>query len=219
MGEQRAIVDRQSHKIDNTEEKFVRNPTFSPQRSANENIGTSLNSFVARPSGRAPRTAFRIRWIDAGLLRKCSVGKYLVESGAVHPQLARAGIARSDFWQVDNASTMPKFVMTSALLLATQALCKCQFSREHTRVFTDYFLAVSAAYLWRHSPFGGFAMFKTNVGSMDRMLRIILGVGLLSLVFVGPQTPLGWIGLVPLLTGLMSTCPIYSMFGWSSRDK
>ena len=62
-------------------------------------------------------------------------------------------------------------------------------------------------------------MFKTNVGSMDRMLRIILGVGLLSLVFVGPQTPLGWIGLVPLLTGLMSTCPIYSMFGWSSRDK
>jgi hypothetical protein len=62
-------------------------------------------------------------------------------------------------------------------------------------------------------------MFKTNVGSMDRMLRIILGVGLLSLVFVGPQTPLGWIGLVPLLTGLMSTCPIYSMFGWSSRGK
>lgn len=62
-------------------------------------------------------------------------------------------------------------------------------------------------------------MFKTNVGSMDRILRIILGVGLLSLVFVGPQIPLGWIGLVPLLTGLMSTCPIYSMFGWSSRGK
>jgi hypothetical protein len=62
-------------------------------------------------------------------------------------------------------------------------------------------------------------MFKTNVGSMDRILRIILGLGLLSLVFVGPQTPFGWIGLVPLLTGLMSTCPIYSVFGWSSRGK
>jgi hypothetical protein len=62
-------------------------------------------------------------------------------------------------------------------------------------------------------------MFKTNVGSMDRILRVILGIGLLSLVFVGPQTPLGWIGLVPLLTGLMSTCPIYSVFGWSSRGK
>jgi hypothetical protein len=62
-------------------------------------------------------------------------------------------------------------------------------------------------------------MFKTNIGSIDRILRIILGLGLLSLVFVGPQTPLGWIGLVPLFTGLMSTCPIYSVFGWSSRGK
>jgi hypothetical protein len=62
-------------------------------------------------------------------------------------------------------------------------------------------------------------MFKTNVGSIDRILRIILGLGLLSLVFVGPQTPLGWIGLVPLFTGLASTCPIYSVFGWSSRGK
>ena len=62
-------------------------------------------------------------------------------------------------------------------------------------------------------------MFKTNVGSIDRILRIVLGLGLLSLVFVGPQTPLGWIGLVPLFTGLMSTCPVYSVFGWSSRGK
>ncbi len=62
-------------------------------------------------------------------------------------------------------------------------------------------------------------MFKTNVGSTDRILRIILGIGLLSLVFVGPRTPLGWIGLVPLLTGLMSTCPLYSIIGWNSRGK
>jgi hypothetical protein len=61
-------------------------------------------------------------------------------------------------------------------------------------------------------------MFKTNVGSTDRILRIILGIGLLTLVFVGPKTPLGWIGLVPLLTGLMSTCPLYSVLGWSSRS-
>lgn len=62
-------------------------------------------------------------------------------------------------------------------------------------------------------------MFKTNVGSTDRILRIILGIGLLSLVFVGPRTPLGWIGLVPLLTGLMSSCPLYSIIGWNSRSK
>ena len=59
-------------------------------------------------------------------------------------------------------------------------------------------------------------MFQSNVGSADRVLRIILGIGLLSLVFVGPQTPWGWLGLVPLFTGLMRTCPLYSIFGWNS---
>lgn len=62
-------------------------------------------------------------------------------------------------------------------------------------------------------------MLKTNVGSSDRILRIILGLGLLALVFVGPKTLWGWVGLVPLLTGLMSTCPLYSLLGWNSRNK
>jgi Protein of unknown function (DUF2892) len=57
------------------------------------------------------------------------------------------------------------------------------------------------------------AMFKSNVGSVDRMLRILVGVILIALVFVGPQTPWGWLGLIPLVTGLFSTCPIYSFFG------
>jgi len=52
-----------------------------------------------------------------------------------------------------------------------------------------------------------------NEGSLDRLLRIILGLGLLALVFVGPQTPLGWIGVVPLLTGLFGFCPAYRIFG------
>ena len=60
-------------------------------------------------------------------------------------------------------------------------------------------------------------MFKTNVGSTDRILRILVGIGLLAIVFVGPKTPWGWLGLVPLLTGLMSSCPLYSILGWSSR--
>jgi hypothetical protein len=59
-------------------------------------------------------------------------------------------------------------------------------------------------------------MFKSNVGSVDRMLRIILGIGLLAMVFVGPQTPWGWFGLVPLITGLLTTCPVYSLLGWNS---
>ncbi len=52
-----------------------------------------------------------------------------------------------------------------------------------------------------------------NVGTIDRLLRIVVGLGLLSLVFVGPQTPWGWIGLVPLLTALIGYCPAYSIFG------
>jgi len=52
-----------------------------------------------------------------------------------------------------------------------------------------------------------------NEGSLDRLLRIIVGLGLLALVFVGPQTPLGWIGVVPLLTGLVGFCPAYRIFG------
>jgi len=59
-------------------------------------------------------------------------------------------------------------------------------------------------------------MFKSNVGSFDRLLRIVLGIVLLALVFVGPKTPWGWVGLVPLLTGLFSTCPLYSLIGVSS---
>jgi hypothetical protein len=56
-------------------------------------------------------------------------------------------------------------------------------------------------------------MFKTNVGSLDRVLRIVVGLILIALVFVGPQTPWGWIGLVLLLTGLLRTCPAYSLLG------
>ena len=55
-----------------------------------------------------------------------------------------------------------------------------------------------------------------NEGTLDRGLRIIAGLILLSLVFVGPQTPIGWVGLVPLLTGLVGFCPLYRMFGMST---
>ncbi|MCT2399752.1 YgaP family membrane protein [Novosphingobium mangrovi (ex Huang et al. 2023)] len=56
-------------------------------------------------------------------------------------------------------------------------------------------------------------MFKVNVGSVDRALRIIVGLVLFALVFVGPKTPWGLIGVIPLVTGLLRSCPLYSMFG------
>lgn len=52
---------------------------------------------------------------------------------------------------------------------------------------------------------------KMNVGSVDRTVRIVVGVVLLSFVFVGPQTPWGWIGIVPLLTGIFRFCPLYGV--------
>jgi hypothetical protein len=57
------------------------------------------------------------------------------------------------------------------------------------------------------------AMFKTNEGTIDRVLRVLVGLALIAIVFVGPQTPWGWVGLVPLLTGLVGTCPLYTMLG------
>ena len=59
-------------------------------------------------------------------------------------------------------------------------------------------------------------MFKTNVGNVDRILRIVVGLVLIALVFVGPQTPWGWLGLIPLATGLLRTCPAYSLLGVST---
>lgn len=55
-----------------------------------------------------------------------------------------------------------------------------------------------------------------NEGKLDRTLRVILGLVLLSLVFLGPQTLWGLIGLVPLATGLIGICPIYSILGIST---
>ena len=52
-----------------------------------------------------------------------------------------------------------------------------------------------------------------NVGTVDKVIRIILGLVLLALVLVGPQTPWGWIGIIPLATGLIGFCPLYSVFG------
>jgi len=59
-------------------------------------------------------------------------------------------------------------------------------------------------------------LFHANEGTADRALRVLLGIVLLSLTFVGPRTPWGLIGLVPLLTGILGICPLYSVFGIST---
>ncbi|MBW8849364.1 MAG: DUF2892 domain-containing protein [Xanthomonadales bacterium] len=56
---------------------------------------------------------------------------------------------------------------------------------------------------------------QKNVGSVDKILRIVVGLGLLSLLFVldAPMKYLGLIGLVPLATSLMGWCPLYTLLG------
>ncbi len=54
---------------------------------------------------------------------------------------------------------------------------------------------------------------SANVGNIDRVLRIVVGLGLLAMVFMGPQTPWGWIGLVPLVTAVVGFCPAYRLLG------
>jgi len=59
-------------------------------------------------------------------------------------------------------------------------------------------------------------LLPTNAGAVDRALRVVLGIALLSLAFVGPKTPWGYLGLVPLITALLGSCPVYTVFGIST---
>lgn len=56
----------------------------------------------------------------------------------------------------------------------------------------------------------------TNESSVDRALRVVLGIVVLSLVVIGPKTMWGLLGLVPLLTGLVGFCPLYRLLGVST---
>ena len=59
-------------------------------------------------------------------------------------------------------------------------------------------------------------MFKNNVGGLDRTLRIVAGLAILALAFVGPKTPWAFLGLVPLLTGFAGACPLYTLLGMNT---
>jgi len=54
---------------------------------------------------------------------------------------------------------------------------------------------------------------KKNVGTIDRAIRIIAGLAILSLAFIGPQSAWAYLGLVPLFTGLVGWCPPYALLG------
>jgi hypothetical protein len=61
-----------------------------------------------------------------------------------------------------------------------------------------------------------FKMFKTNVGSLDRSARVVAGIGLLGAMAAGWIGAWGWIGVVPLATAALGSCPLYSLIGLST---
>lgn len=65
-------------------------------------------------------------------------------------------------------------------------------------------------------------MFEQNVGLSDRAMRAAAGAVLLAMIFLAPEAPLRWFGLVgvvPLLTGLFGVCPFYRLFHKTTLDK
>ncbi len=64
-------------------------------------------------------------------------------------------------------------------------------------------------------------MFKTNVGTVDRIIRAVVGLALIAGWFIWPDLTYSWafwLGLVPLATALFGWCPLYRLAGWSSDD-
>jgi hypothetical protein len=57
---------------------------------------------------------------------------------------------------------------------------------------------------------------KSNVGGIDRILRIVLGLVLIGLTLTGTIGAWGWLGVVPLATGAIGWCPPYAIFGWNT---
>lgn len=62
------------------------------------------------------------------------------------------------------------------------------------------------------------SLFKSNTGKVDRIIRVIVGALLVGNVFTGLQTPIGWIGLILIVTGIFGTCPAYSLLGINTKS-
>jgi hypothetical protein len=62
-------------------------------------------------------------------------------------------------------------------------------------------------------------MFEVNIHPIERVIRAIVGLGVLSLIVWGPKTAWGWLGLIPLATAALGWCPPYALLGISTCAK
>ncbi|MEN8213214.1 MAG: DUF2892 domain-containing protein [Pseudomonadota bacterium] len=61
-------------------------------------------------------------------------------------------------------------------------------------------------------------LFKSNMGKVDRIIRIVLGIILVGNVFYALQHPIGWLGVVLIVTGIFAICPLYSLLGINTKS-
>ncbi len=60
-------------------------------------------------------------------------------------------------------------------------------------------------------------LFKNNVGKIDRIIRVVVGILLVGNVFFALQHPAGWLGIILIVTGIAGKCPLYSILGINTR--
>jgi hypothetical protein len=56
-------------------------------------------------------------------------------------------------------------------------------------------------------------LFPLNEHAVERILRVLIGLSIVSLAFMGPKTPWAFLGFIPVLTGLLGSCPLYTVLG------
>ncbi len=70
-----------------------------------------------------------------------------------------------------------------------------------------------------HPYFSEIFIMLCNLGIVDRIARIVIGSGMIALVYYGPKTPWGWFGIIPLTTSILCFCPVYGVLGVKTCKK
>jgi len=61
-------------------------------------------------------------------------------------------------------------------------------------------------------------LFKNNIGNIDRIIRVVVGIILVGNVFYALQHPVGWLGVILIVTGIAGKCPLYSILGINTKS-
>jgi hypothetical protein len=112
---------------------------------------------------------------------------------------------------MDHAADQTMFSAQAFVMKSLNRLCSCVDTNLTEGATVPY--QTSGITPEDHPPEDHIMIKLRNVGTVDRVIRLILGIALIAIVFVGPQTPWGWLGLIPLATAFGRFCPAYWLMG------